>query len=244
MMIETARSLSAAPVKLRRSVMFIGFDLEEVGLFGSRYFVAHPPVPLSRIVLFITADMIGRSLAGICRQHVFVMGTEHAPSLRPWIASAAEGRPLEIGLLGSDLLVLSRSDYGPFRNRQVPFLFFSTGENPAYHSPEDKPETLDFPKLTEISRVVHKVAERAASAPEVPRWLPTADHPLAEAVTIRDVIRELIKHRETLRLGTAQLYLMNSTLTTLEGIVARGKITPGERASVVQAARLVLLTIF
>ena len=28
----------------KRSIMFIGFDLEEVGLFGSRYFVAHPPV--------------------------------------------------------------------------------------------------------------------------------------------------------------------------------------------------------
>ena len=244
MMIETARSLAAAPQRPKRSIMFVGFDLEEAGLFGSRYFVAHPPVPLVKMVLFITADMIGRSLAGICRQHVFVMGTEHAPGLRPWIASAAKGQPLEIGLLGSDLLVLNRSDYGPFRNRQVPFLFFSTGENPQYHSPEDKPETLDLPKLTSISRVIHKVAETAASAPEVPRWLQTADYPLAEAVTIRDVIREMIEHRETLRLGTAQLYLMNSTLTMLEGIVARGKITPGERASLVQAARLVLLTIF
>ncbi len=167
-----------------------------------------------------------------------------APGLRPWIAKAAEGRSLDIGLLGSDLLVLNRSDYGPFRSRQVPFLFFSTGENPLYHSPEDRPETLDYPKLTSISRVIHRVAETAASAAEVPRWLPTADHPFTEALTIRDVIRELIKHRETLRLGTAQLYLMNSTLTTLEGIVARGKITPGERASLVQSARLVLLTIF
>ena len=65
--------------------MFIGFDLEEVGLFGSRYFVAHPPVPLDRVVLFITADMIGRALAGVCESHVFVMGTEHCPGLRPWV---------------------------------------------------------------------------------------------------------------------------------------------------------------
>ena len=79
MMIETARSLAAASKKPNRSIMFIGFDLEEVGLFGSRLCVSHPPVPLSRIALFITADMIGRSLGGICRQHVFVMGTEHAP---------------------------------------------------------------------------------------------------------------------------------------------------------------------
>ena len=39
-----------APTPPKRSIMFIGFDLEEVGLFGSRYFVAHPPVPLERVV--------------------------------------------------------------------------------------------------------------------------------------------------------------------------------------------------
>ena len=44
--------------------MFIGFDLEEAGLFGSRYFVEHPPVPLDQVALFVTADMIGRSLGG------------------------------------------------------------------------------------------------------------------------------------------------------------------------------------
>jgi len=45
--------------------MFIGFDLEEAGLYGSRYFVEHSPVPLDRVALFITADMIGRSLGGL-----------------------------------------------------------------------------------------------------------------------------------------------------------------------------------
>ena len=59
-----------------------------------------------------------------------------------------------MGLLGSDVLVLNRSDYGPFRTRQVPYLFFSTGENPRYHSPDDRPETLDYPKLTAISRLI------------------------------------------------------------------------------------------
>jgi hypothetical protein len=42
----------------------------------------------------------------------------------------------------------------------------------------------------------------------------------------------------------AQLYLMNNTLKSLDGIIARGKITPGERVNVVQAARVILLTIF
>jgi hypothetical protein len=243
MMLETARCLVKAPSLPKRSVMFIGFDLEEVGLFGSRYFVAHPPVPLDRVALFITADMIGRALAGVCDDHVFVLGSEHAPGLRPWIAEAGTGRPLTIGLLGADLLVLNRSDYGPFRNKSIPFLFFTTGENPSYHSPRDTADTLDYPKLTAIAGLIHQVALKAVTAPDIPRWQVVPDNPLAEAVTIRDVLRLLSKNSERLKIGVAQLFVIKNTLGLLEEIVPRGRITTEERSRVIQGARIVLFTV-
>ncbi len=46
---------------LRRSVAFIHFTAEEQGLLGSKYFVAHPVIPLKRIVAVINLDMIGRN---------------------------------------------------------------------------------------------------------------------------------------------------------------------------------------
>jgi hypothetical protein len=223
--------------------MFIGFDLEEAGLFGSRYFVAHPPVPLDRVVLFLTADMIGRALAGICESHVFVMGTEHAPGLRGWIAEAARGRRLTVGLLGADLLVLNRSDYGPFRSRGIPFLFFTTGENPRYHTPEDTPQTLDYPKLTAISGLIHQVVRTAATAEAVPRWQSPPDNPLEEAVAIREVLRLLSKQSDRLKIGPVQLFVINNTLGLLDEIVTRGAITAEERARVISGARIVLFTV-
>ena len=243
MMLEVARVLAGGDRPPRRSLMFIGFDLEEKGLFGSRYFVAHPPVPLRQVVLFVTADMIGRSLLGLGDRRVFVLGTEHAPSLRPWLDQAARGQPLQIGLLGSDVLILDRSDYGPFRSRQVPYLFFSTGENPCYHSPDDTAETLDYPKLTAISRVICRVTAVAASEAAVPRWSADPDNPLAEAVTLRDVLRMLHENQRALAISGAPLYLISSTLHNLEDIIGRGAVTPPERASIVQAARLILLWI-
>src|SRR5260370_18134187 len=108
-MVEVAGSVVHGRSPPRRSMMFSGFGLEEVGLFGSPYFVAHSPVPLEKVVLVVTADMIARSLAGVCDSHVFVMGTENAPGMRPWIDLAAQGRPLTVGLLGADILVLNPS---------------------------------------------------------------------------------------------------------------------------------------
>ena len=243
MMLEVARVLAGGDQSPRRSLMFIGFDLEEKGLFGSRYFVAHPPVPLRQVVLFITADMIGRSLMGLGDCRVFVLGTEHAPGLRSWLVQAARGQPLQIGLLGSDLLVFNRSDYGPFRSRQIPYLFFSTGENPRYHSPDDTPETLDYPKLTAISQVICRVAATAASEAAVPRWSADPDNSLAEAVTLRDVLRMLHENQKTLAISQAPRYLISSTLRNVEEIIARGAITQAERASMIQAARMILLWI-
>jgi hypothetical protein len=244
MMLEVARSVVAGSARPRRSIMFIGFDLEEVALFGSRYFVAHSPIPLDRVVLFVTADMISRALGGVCEKHVFVLGTEYAPALRPWIAKAAQGRPLAVGLLGSDILLFDRSDYGPFRSRRIPFLFFTTGENPRYHTPDDTPETLDYKKLAEISQLIHHVVIDAVSAPSVPRWQSTPDNPLSEAMTIREVMRLLANNAERLKIGAMSLLVINSTLRSLDDIATRGSITLEERSQVIRAARLVLFVVF
>jgi Zn-dependent M28 family amino/carboxypeptidase len=244
MMLESARSLVARPERPRRSIVFLAFDQEEVGLYGSRYFTARPPFPIESIDLFITADMIGRSLGGVCDDFFFVMGTEHVPALRPWLHEAVAGRPIRLGVLGADLLVLNRSDYGPFRTRKVPFLFFSTGENPRYHSPSDTAETLDYPKLTEISRAVHRIVDRAGDAESLPRWNDQADNPLEEALAIRDVLRALQAHRESLNLNAVQGFVIANALKMLDGVAERETVTPAERVSLIQAARIVLMTGF
>jgi hypothetical protein len=244
MMLEVARSFAESPQKPRRSLMFVGFDLEEVGLFGSRYFVAHSPVPLSRIGLFITADMIGRSFAGVCEGYVFVMGTEHAPGLRPWIENASARGPVKPGLIGSDLLLLDRSDYGPFRAKKVPYLFFSTGENPCYHTPEDTAETLDYEKAEAVSRIIMRVCNAAADADHLPTWTGSSEPTIAEAQALRETLRTLHDRRVTLDIGPAIAFMMRNTLHTLDGIVARGAFTVDERTAVVRVARIILASLF
>jgi Peptidase family M28 len=244
MMLEVARSVVEAKEPPRRSLLFVSFDLEEVGLFGSRYFVQHSPVPLEKVALFLTADMIGRSLGGVCEPYVFVMGTEHVPSLRAWLDAASRSGPIKVGVLGSDLLLVNRSDYGPFRSRKVPYLFFSTGENPVYHTPDDTPDTVNYPKLTAISRIIDQVVRKAAAVDRLPAWSPATEPSMAEALTIRDVLRTLLIHRADLEIGAANGLLMGNALRTLDAIAARGTITPEERAGVVRVARIVLMTVF
>jgi hypothetical protein len=250
MMLEVARSIVESPEKPRRGIMFVGFDLEErgpkgeLGLRGSQFFARHPPVPLDRVSLFVTADMIGRSLGGVCDSYVFVLGSEHEPEVRPWISKSAQGRSVDVGLLGSDMLVIDRSDYGPFRSRKVPYLFFTTGENPLYHSTADVAETLDYPKLEAISRMILGVVREAARADADPVWRDRPEYPVAEALAIRDVLRSLLEHREALKIGGYQVALMTQTIRLIDQIAERNSMTPDERTRIARTAQVILFTVF
>lgn len=242
-LLETARCLSELPAAPRRSVLFVGFDLEEPGLIGSRYFVRHPPWPLERLKLFVTSDMIGRSLGGVETRDVFVLGSEFAPGLRPIVKRAAEGDDIQVNLLGSDILVIDRSDYGPFRGEQIPHLFFSTGENPAYHTPDDRPETLDYSKLEAIARVIRDLIHTAASADQLPGWEPTSEPCLDEAAALLHLFHEILAHREQLRIPAYQAALLGNAERNLATIVAEGKFSSSQRQTVVRLGQLVLFTL-
>lgn len=56
-LISAARYFSQHPPK--RSVLFVAYAAEEIGLVGSRYFVANTPVPLHQIVFNLNNDNTG-----------------------------------------------------------------------------------------------------------------------------------------------------------------------------------------
>jgi Zn-dependent M28 family amino/carboxypeptidase len=57
LVLDMAASLKDHPETLKRSVLFLLVTAEEKGLLGSKYFAAHPTVPLKSIVADINVDM-------------------------------------------------------------------------------------------------------------------------------------------------------------------------------------------
>jgi len=245
MVLEVARRLAARAPEDRpdRAVMFVFFGQEETGLIGSRHFANHPPRPLEDLALFMTADMIGRSLCDVCGSHLFVMGTEHAPEIRSWVREAAEGLPIEVGIVGTELLVIDRSDYGPFRARRRPYLFLSAGESRVYHSPADVPETLDYGKIVATSEFVDRLVDRVANAPQRPEWTDEIEPWLGEARTIGEIFEILVEHQERLDVPGLQARMMKNVVERIQTILEEGKITEAQRTAILRVAQLVLLTI-
>ena len=245
MMLETARVIAALPVKPRRSLVFVGFDLEERLLWGSRWFAAHPPWELSQVKLFITADMIGRSLGDLPLPIVFVLGSERAEGLKQALEDVDCPSDLEVLRLSADLIG-TRSDYGPFRDRQVPFLFFSTGEHADYHTPRDTPDRVDCEKAARISTLILRVARHVADMHETPAWTDAVRPDLDEVRSVHR-ITELVLDADANGnhdLNGFQRLFVSQVHSKTGNAIRLGRLTSPEQKWLHHAAQLLLLTTF
>ena len=243
MMLEVARQLAALKQRPKRSIVFVGFDLEEQLLWGSRWFVAHPPFELDRVKLFITADMIGRSLGDLPLPTIFVMGSEHAPRMKLLLDDVGSPRGLEVARLGIDLVGI-RSDYGPFWNEKIPFLFFSTGEHPDYHTPRDVPEKLDYDKVARVSSLVLKLVETTANADGAPEWTDEVQTNIDEVKSIHRITELLLQAGEKKPLTDLQRLIVTQAKNKCQQILDRGTFNADDRKWLIRISQVLLLSVF
>ncbi len=244
MLLEVAEHFALRERKPRRTMVFVAFDQEEAGLLGSMYFATHSPRPFRQLKAFLTADMLGRSMANVMDEYVFALGSECSPQLRRLLTDVKPPDGLKVGRLGADI-VGTRSDYGPFRDRRIPFLFFSTGQHPDYHSPDDRPETIDYEKLRRISVWIADLVDHLASADVAPTWEAKGLPPDVEEVhTILVLVQRVLAEPGRYPLSAKQRDLVGGVEKRLANILDRGKVTSEERSWLVRTARLLLLTVF
>jgi Zn-dependent M28 family amino/carboxypeptidase len=170
-LIEIAGALGRLGQGPRRSVVFFATSGEEIGIRGSEYFTAHPPVPLDRIVADINLDGIGRSWQ---RDTVSAEGGPLS-TLGGTVREAAAAHPeLSLTVVDDqwpDRDYFSTSDQIWFARRGVPSLFLSsTGPDAHYHRPSDEAATIDGRVTSRIARLAAWLALEVANASERPRW--------------------------------------------------------------------------
>lgn len=245
MMLETARRLSQLPVKPRRSIAFVGFDMEEELLYGSRWFAAHPPFPLQNIRLMVTADLIGRSLGDLPLPLVFLFGVESGVGMEETVSRVGAPQGLEVGRLGTDFIG-TRSDYGPFRDQHSPFLFFSTGEHPDYHTPRDTADRINYLQLARISSLISQILVRVADSEGPLMWNTSPEPSLEEAHTLERITEVLLAeeaagHR---KLSATVRFVASQTLAKTRYMQERGVLTAEERVWLRRSAQILLLSAF
>jgi hypothetical protein len=152
----------------KRSALFIMHGAEERGLLGSRYHVAHPVVPLEKIVAVLNGDMLGRNhpdtaaLMGSQPPHrnsaeLVQMAIDANRATSKFVIDSSWDRP------NHPEGWYFRSDHVPYAERSIPSLFFSSNLHTDYHTPRDDPHTIDYAKLTKITKWMYMTGWLAAN---------------------------------------------------------------------------------
>ncbi len=144
-LIEVAEAAALLKERPKRSILLVFFTAEERGEVGSKYFVAHPPVPLTSIKAMINLDMIGRAVGG----RIVIAGGGTCPVLPGIIAAQNADLKIRIQIGESGQMM---GDSGAFLVKRIPILFYWSGYDNEYHSPADKVELINFPDLTRITK--------------------------------------------------------------------------------------------
>jgi len=170
MMIGEELSRSLAGAANRRSILIALFSGEEVGLAGSSYFVEHPPVPIGDIAAMINLDMVGR----LRQDQLVALGSDTAPEWNALIGRAATRATLHVTSRGDGY---GPSDQTSFYAAGVPVLHLFTGAHEQYHSPEDKPATVNPEGAAKVVRFAASLGEELARTPSRPRYVRASSGP-------------------------------------------------------------------
>jgi len=147
--LELARLISARP--LRRTVVFVNFSGEELGLLGSQYFVDHSPVPVDSIVAMLNFDMVGRMRG----DSLIVYGLGTAKEMGALLDSANAPLRLSISRMPDGF---GPSDHSSFYARNVPVLHFFSNLHEDYHRATDDADKINAAGEARIISLAERVA--------------------------------------------------------------------------------------
>ncbi len=139
MVMELAKRFAPEKGKTKRSIIFVTFSAEEIGLIGSKYFVDHPPVDLKKIKTMFNFDMVGRYNKE--KKSISLSGTGTSAEADSLLKPLEKKLPFGV--------VHSPDGYGPsdhasFYSSNIPVFYFNTGVHMDYHTPFDDTDKLNF----------------------------------------------------------------------------------------------------
>ena len=148
----------------KRTLVFILFGGEELGLLGSKHYAENPTINLDKVQLMVNLDMIGRLDED---NNVYLGGVPTAygldKAIKPFIESSKLNVTSYQHTASGVRSLFSRSDHYNFYKKDVPSLFFFTGIHKDYHTPRDEANLVNYEGLKLISDLAEKVIDNAAN---------------------------------------------------------------------------------
>lgn len=169
-LLAIAQAMAKNPEKPKRTVLFMAFCGEEMGLIGSAFYANNPIFPLDKMTCLLQMDMVGRNEEAQNDKPEDNLDTIHL------VGSKRLSMELHQAVLDANKYVnfkfewdqedvYTRSDHYNFAAKGVPIAFVFSGFHPDYHQPTDTHDKINFDKIVSTARLFYATALDAANRP-------------------------------------------------------------------------------
>ncbi len=166
--LEVARALAAGE-RPKRSVLFVCFGAEELGLLGANYFAKNPPIPLTDIIANLEFEMIGAQDPKLPPKTLMMTGFERSD-----FGETMKARGFQITADPyPEHKFFERSDnYQLALAGIVAHTVSGWATTPTYHKADDDIAHLDLPFMTAVIQSLIEPARWLANSDYKPQWKP------------------------------------------------------------------------
>lgn len=174
MVLELARAFKQRGRAPQRTLVFVNFAGEELGVLGSKALAEAPPFDLKRVVAMVNLDMVGR----LGPKGLAIGGLGSSDAWMPLLD--------QVGTAGLEILyegsVATRSDHASFYRKDIPVLFFFTGVHSDYHRPGDHTDKINLAGMGAIGQIVGGVTLALGDGLAVPWKTPGPNGGLSQGL--------------------------------------------------------------
>ncbi len=163
--LELAEKFSSMKDQIKRSIIFIAFSGEELGLLGSNFFVNNSSIPVEKFVTMINMDMIGRMNE---ENSLTIYGAGTSKIWKDLLNGINSKFNFNISFNDEGF---GPSDHSSFYGKQIPVLFFFTGVHTDYHRPSDDAETINSQKQEQVVKFVFETANTILNEDKSPDYV-------------------------------------------------------------------------
>jgi aminopeptidase YwaD len=149
-LIELAKLLKQSNAK-NNNYLFINFSGEELGLFGSKYWIANPTINITPNYM-INMDMVGR----YDTSHKLTIGGYGTSPIWGEVFTTISNKKL---LVKYDSTGSGPSDHASFYRAGIPVLFFFTGSHSDYHKTTDDWDKINYDAQKDIVQLIYSIIE-------------------------------------------------------------------------------------
>lgn len=163
-------------IKPRRTIVFLHVTGEEKGLYGSKFYADNALFPIKNTITNLNIDMIGR----VDDEHLndedylYLIGAEMLSKELKQISEEVNNKHFKMNFdyrfdaPNDPNRFYYRSDHYNFAKNNIPVIFYFNGTHDDYHKKTDTPDKINYPLLTQRTKLIFATAWTLANRENKP----------------------------------------------------------------------------